>query len=134
MSEENVDIVQKTWEAWVRGDLNGLLAYCDPEVVYDLTNFGEWPDNIHRGHEAMRHHLTEWLEVWDDYEVGVEEIRAAPHGRVVSLAWQRGRGRQSGLAMDMEWAGIATVRHGKIIRIEAYDDRAEALEAAGLSE
>ena len=36
--------------------------------------------------------------------------------------------------MDMKWAQIATVSEGKIIRVENYDDRSKALEAAGLSE
>ncbi len=36
--------------------------------------------------------------------------------------------------MDMEWAQIATISDGKIIRVENYDDRSNALEAAGLSE
>jgi hypothetical protein len=35
--------------------------------------------------------------------------------------------------MDFEWGQIATVRNGKMTRIENYDNRAEALEAAGLS-
>lgn len=78
--------------------------------------------------------MTEWLEVWGDYEVGVDEILAAPDGRVVSLIWQRGKGRRSGLAMELEMAQIATVRDGKITRFDNYDDRVQALEAAGLSE
>jgi hypothetical protein len=36
--------------------------------------------------------------------------------------------------MDMRWAMITTVRDGKVIRMENYDDRREALEAVGLSE
>ena len=36
--------------------------------------------------------------------------------------------------MEIEWALISTVRDGKITRIDHYDDREEALEAAGLSE
>jgi len=36
--------------------------------------------------------------------------------------------------MDMKGAMITTVRDGKVIRMENYDDRREALEAAGLSE
>ena len=78
--------------------------------------------------------MSEWLDVWDDYEAGVEEILAAPDGRVVSLIWQRGKGRASGLPMKMEMAQIATVRAGKVTRLDNYDDRAEALEAAGLTE
>ena len=60
--------------------------------------------------------------------------RAAPNGRVVVLTWQRGKGRQSGLPMDMEWAQIITLGGGKVTSVDAYDDGSDALEAAGLSE
>jgi|SRR5918994_4623505 ketosteroid isomerase-like protein len=135
MSQENVEVVREAWGAWLRRDLNTLVAsYFDSEVVYDLTNFREWPDRLNRGRESLRRFLDEWLEVWEDFEAGEDDILAAPHGRVVILAWQRGTGRQSGLPMDMEWALIATVRDGTITRLDAYDDRAKALEAAGLRE
>ena len=134
MSQENVEIARETWDAWLRSDMDSLLSYYDPEVVWDMTHFREWPDNTYRGHEGVRRFLDEWLAIWDDFEAGVEEIYAAQQGRVVSLAWQRGRGRQSGLPMKMEWAVVATIRDGKVTRLDHYDDREEALEAAGLSE
>jgi ketosteroid isomerase-like protein len=134
MSQENVEIVREAWDAWLRGDMDSLLSCYDPEVVWNLTHFRDWPDNTYRGHQGVRRFLEEWLEVWDDYEAGVEEIRTAPDGRVVSLAWQRGRGRQSGLAMEIEYALIVTVRDGMILRLDNYDERSDALEAAGLSE
>ena len=130
MSQENVEIVRESWDAWFRGDMNRLLSYYDLEIVWDLTHFREWPDNTYRGHEGVRRFLEEWLAIWDDFEAGVEEICDAQQGRVVSLAWQRGRGWQSGLPMEIEWAVITTVRDGKIIRLDHYDDREQALEAA----
>jgi ketosteroid isomerase-like protein len=36
--------------------------------------------------------------------------------------------------MEIETAMIATLRDGKLIRIDNYEDRAEALEAVGLRE
>jgi ketosteroid isomerase-like protein len=48
--------------------------------------------------------------------------------------WQRGKGRQSGLEMYVESALIFTLRAGKVTRIDNYDNRETALEAAGLSE
>ena len=36
--------------------------------------------------------------------------------------------------MQFEWAQICTVGDGKVKRFDCYDDRSEALEAAGLSE
>jgi ketosteroid isomerase-like protein len=126
--------VREGWDAWFRGDMDALFALWDSEVVWDLTHFRDWPESTYRGSEGVRRFLAEWLEIWDAYEVGVEEILLAPDGRVVSLAWQRGRGRESGLAMEMEWAQIATIREGKIVRIDNYDDRVKALEAVGLRE
>jgi ketosteroid isomerase-like protein len=135
MSQENVETVRKAWDAWLRGDMESLFAsYFDRDAVYDLTHFREWPDHTYRRIDGIRRGLTEWREVWDAWEAGVDEILAVPDGRVVVLTWQRGKGRQSGLPMDMEWAQIVTVRDGKITRVDAYDDRSEALEAAGLRE
>ena len=134
MSQENVGIVRESWDAWLRGDLAGVLATCAPDVVWDLTHFREWPDAVYVGPAGVRQFLAEWLDVWDGFEVGVDEFRVAPDGRVVALAWQRGKGRHSGLAMEMKWAVILTVRKGLITRFDNYDERKEALEAVGLSE
>jgi ketosteroid isomerase-like protein len=135
MSQENLDTVREAWDAWLRGDTDALFSsYFDPNVVYDLTHFREWPDHTYRGLEGVRRGLTEWREVWVAWEAGVDEILTVPDGRVVVLTWQRGKGRESGLPMDMRWAQIITLRHGKITRVVAYDDRAEALEVAGLRE
>jgi ketosteroid isomerase-like protein len=134
MSQENVELVRRAWEAWRSADLDGLFTFYADDVVWDMTHFREWPDVLYEGHEGARRFLSEWLEVWDAYDAGVEELVAAPDGRVVALAWQRGKGRHSGLVMEMEWAQICTVRRGKVVRIENYDDRSRALEAVGLSE
>ena len=64
----------------------------------------------------------------------VDETLPTRDGRVISLAWQRGKGRQSGLEMDMEWAQIFTLRNGKVTRIDHYDTREAPLEATELSE
>jgi ketosteroid isomerase-like protein len=134
MSLENVEIVEEGWEAWFRGDLDALAERWDSEIVWDVTHFGDWPEQEIVGIDAIKRFALEWLEVWDDYEVGVDETLPAPDGRVISLAWQRAKGHQSGLEMDVKWTQIFTFRDGKITRIEHYDNAAEALEAAGLSE
>ena len=102
--------------------------------MWDLTHYREWPDAVYVGPAGAPQFLAEWLDVWDAFEVGVDDFLVAPDGRVVALAWQRGRGRHSGLAMEMKWAMILTVRDGLITRLDNYNERSEALEAAGLSE
>jgi uncharacterized protein len=134
MTQENVEIVRLGWEAWSRGDMDGLFALLADDVVYDTSHLHDWPEGEYIGHTGFRRFLTEWLGVWEAFEVGVDEFVAAPDGRVVALFWQRGKGRQSGLAMDTKWAQIQTIREGKAVRLEVYDSRAEALKAAGLAE
>ena len=45
-----------------------------------------------------------------------------------------GRARLSGVETDLSFATVYTVRDGKVARGREYGHRAEALEAAGLSE
>ncbi len=125
-------MIREGWQAWFRGDMDALAATWDPEIVWDTSHFRDWPESGYQGVEGVRRFLTEWLEVWGDYEVEVRDVLAAPDGRVVSLVEQRGKGRQSGLAMTLDMAQIATVRDGKVILLENYDNPEEALDAAGL--
>ena len=117
----------------MRGDLPGLFSLCDPDVVWDTSHYRDWPETAYHGRAGMERFLTEWLAVWDEYEVGVDDLLPAPDGRVVVLYWHRGKGRTSGLAMEDELAQIATVRGGKLTLLDIYDDRAEALAAVGLA-
>jgi len=103
-------------------------------MVWDTSHFHDWPESSYHGIEGVERFLSEWLDVWDEYEVGVEDVIAVPDGRVVSLILQRGKGRGSGLAMEMETAMVATLRNGKVTRMDNYEDRAEALAEVGLSE
>ena len=128
-----MEIARRAWDAWSGGDIDGVLALLAEGVVFDTSHLRDWPEPEYVGHAGFRRFLTEWLEVWDAFEVAVDELVAAPDGRVVSLFRQRGRGRQSGLEMDVEWALISMIRDDKVLRIDAYDSRHQALEDAGLA-
>ena len=132
MSQTNAEIIRQGWDAWVRGDLPGLFRNFDPDVVWDASHFRDWPESTYHGIEGVERFLTEWLEVWDDYRLDLEDVIAAPDGRVVSLFRHRGKGRDSGVPLEMPMAHIATLRDGKITHVDNYSDPAEALRAAGL--
>jgi ketosteroid isomerase-like protein len=53
---------------------------------------------------------------------------------VIVVQRQFGTGRESGVPVEFFNAGVYTLRGGKIIRVEYFETRADALEAAGLSE
>jgi ketosteroid isomerase-like protein len=65
----------------------------------------------------------------------VEIVELIDHGdQVIGMARQRGRGASSGVAAELEFVNIQTLREGQIVRGEFYLDREKALEAAGLRE
>jgi ketosteroid isomerase-like protein len=89
---------------------------------------GEW-----HGVDAMWAACIEWLRTWD--ELRVEPERFIDLGeRVLVLARQTGRGKQSGLPVELEVGDLFTLRDGKIVRWELYVNRGEALRAVGLEE
>ena len=54
--------------------------------------------------------------------------------RVVVVIRARGRARGGGVDLDHRFGALYTLRDGKIVRLQWFDDKAEALEAVGLSE
>ena len=66
MSQANLDLVRRSWGAWLRGDLPALLSFFDPDVVWDTSRYRDWPEASYAGLEGVERFLTEWLEVWDE--------------------------------------------------------------------
>jgi ketosteroid isomerase-like protein len=130
MSQENVEIVRWAfaYEMYGRGDRAQAATYFAPDFVMNPIEEGPF-----YGLDSIRDNIEHWKRAWDDFEVTAEEFLDAGD-RVVVTARHRGRGRESGVAVDARFYEVYTLRDGKVIRADEYVERAEALEAAGLSE
>jgi ketosteroid isomerase-like protein len=84
-----------------------------------------------RGHDGVRTWLRSWYEAFEDVRYEVEELIDAGE-QVVVVVGQRARGRASGVDVLMSLFGVWTLRDGKVVRVVWFQDREEALEAAGL--
>lgn len=137
MSQENVDIVRRVYQAVGQGDTEGVLAAYDPAVEYDFRTspFRDFlRKNVYVGHEGIRRFISErYSDAWAEVEDHLEElIDAGEH--VVSVVTSRGRGLASGVEVGRTHAGVWTIREGRITRVAWFATRDEALEAAGLSD
>jgi ketosteroid isomerase-like protein len=132
MSQQNVDLVRSSCEAWLRGDSDAFESM-DPEVEWDTTHFEGWMEKaVYRGRDEVRRFLAEeWLASWDGYEAGIDDLLDAGD-RVLVLWWQRMVGREGGVPVALDSAQVWSIRDGRIMRIDNYTDRSEAFEAAGL--
>jgi ketosteroid isomerase-like protein len=135
MSQKNVEAFKRVIDANNRGDYDAVLEECDPDIewhaIFGMMFGGE--ATVVRGHEAVLEHFRELDEGFAVRDVQWSEFRDIGE-RVVALGHVRAEGRESGVALDSPWAGVADFRGGKICGFRDYLDHIEALEAAGLSE
>jgi ketosteroid isomerase-like protein len=131
VSDRTVEIVREVTDAFARGDLEAVFAAVAPEIEWDFTHTDQWPEQkVYRGYEAVLEFFRAWTEEWDDYHFEVEEIRDAGNQAVVVIR-DEGTGKRSGLKLERTHGELWTVRDGKVIRIELFDDKDAALAAVG---
>jgi ketosteroid isomerase-like protein len=132
MTQENVELVRHAMEAGNRRDVDALdqLATAD----YEWHNSPGLPGGgVHRGREAVKAYLRDYLDTWETYTL--EEERVIDTGeQVVHLCQLHAKGRGSGVTLDLPIAYVHTVRDGKFARTMVFFQYAQALEAAGLRE
>jgi ketosteroid isomerase-like protein len=129
MSQENVEVVRRLWEAWERRDTETVLGLYDPAIVWESDAFG----GSYRGHAGVRQYFRDWLETFEGYDAKAETFIDAGD-KVVVGSRVRGRGKASGVEVGMPGWQVYEVRDGLVIHVNVFETEAEALEAVGLSE
>jgi ketosteroid isomerase-like protein len=132
MSQENVELVRRSIEAWNRRDLTTLSALWRSDGEIDWSRARGPLKGVYRGH---REREAFWNEFWSTFEVVEAELsdftETGPY--VVASHTARMRGRE-GIEVIARSTFVYTVENGQITRIRMFQERAEALEAAGLQE
>jgi ketosteroid isomerase-like protein len=127
-----VEVVRRGIEAWNRRDLTTWLALFGDDAEIDWSRARGPLKGVYRG----RRELESW---WDEWWSMFEEVQLEAHGFteagsevvVPNTAHVRGR---DGIEAVARSTFVYTVEHGQITRQRLFQERAEALEAAGLSE
>ena len=131
MTEENVEIIKAGFAGFQTGRGFELL---DPEIEWEAR--GDLPDaGTYRGHDGVRQLLERFDEVMDEIWFEPEEFIPVDENRVVvALRWG-GKGKGSGVVIEeTREAWLFTLRGGKIMRVQEFPTREQALSAAGLSD
>jgi ketosteroid isomerase-like protein len=129
MSQENVEVVRRAWEyeMFGRGG-EEAAAYFAADVVMNPVE--EAPSY---GRAAIRDNIQRFASAWDDLQMTAEQFIDAGD-RVFVAAHFRGRGRASGITVETRLYEVYTLRDHKVVRVDEYTKRSEALEAVGLRE
>jgi ketosteroid isomerase-like protein len=124
MSQENVEIVRR----FLADEVEEALTYADPGIVWNPIE-----ESPAQGHDAVRASLARWKGEWDDYRLMPEEFMDSGD-RIIVTVRLGGRGRGSGVEVDARFYDLYTLRDGKIVRMDQFTERSEALEAISRSE
>ncbi len=133
MSQENVEIVRRFSEHSLRMDWDAIVDLVDPSVEQHGTVGGMDEGRLVRGLGEIRQDYESVEQTWDEHRIEPQEFIDAGDQVVVYLREYQ-RGKRSGIELVVDTAVVVDVRHGRIVRIQGYMDRAAALRAAGLSE
>ena len=136
MSQENVEVVRGIYDAVARRDDVTPFEVYAADIVWDLSNarralLVEKP--VYHGHEGVRQFWREGLSVFGEIDLEVEELVDAGD-KVLAVIREREIGRASGAPVDTTHLAVWTLADGKVTRMQFFDDRQQALQAAGLSE
>jgi ketosteroid isomerase-like protein len=133
MSQENVDLVRRSFEAYANGGIEATFPFYAPDIIWDPG--AEWvEETVYRGHDGIRRIDGVFLENFDDYSLRLHDVRAVGD-RVVALYEAIGRIKGSTSTIRQP-VGIVIdeIRDGKIAAIRSYFTWARALDAVGLQE
>jgi len=131
MSQENVEVVRAAYAAWNAGDMDAMRELLDPDIVWRPPE--GWPEpGPFVGREAVIRWFDQLRETYDAYVTElVGDVIDTADRVVVRQIWH---GEGQGPETSLESTTVATVQTGRIIGVEQFWDRAEALEAVGLRE
>jgi ketosteroid isomerase-like protein len=131
MSQENMEVVRRAYEAWNAGDMDALRELHHPEVI---ARYGaDWPEpGPFVGRDAVVRQIEQLRETWDASEAeALTDFIDAGDRVIAEFVW---RGTGHGPAFAFEGAAVYTMRNSLIFGIEYFGNLADALEAVGLSE
>lgn len=128
MSDENVDVAYRGYEALRANDLDRFLGYVDPEVEWHSLVLEI--EGVFHGHEGVREWWTGLRSVFPDWQPSIVEVRDLGE-HVIIHARALGSGAGSGVGIDDDFWQVARFREGRIVWYRAVRTEREALEAAG---
>ena len=132
MSEENVEVVRRVYEAWAGGEFPGPVDDLDPEIEYVNPPGAVEPGTRH-GLDAFLRAVEKVFESWETWQMQPEAF--TPVGdQVAVIVHYRARGRESGVEVEGRESALWTLRDGRVVRYAWFHGAADALEAAGLEE
>jgi ketosteroid isomerase-like protein len=115
MSQENIEIAMRATAAFNRGNIDEALEFFSPDA--ELRDLANAPDqaSVVKGIDAIREAWTLWSAAFDELRADIEEWTDAGDAVIGAVHWQ-GRGKASGMSIDVRQFDVYEFRAGQIVR------------------
>ena len=125
--QQNVEIVKRAYEAFGRGDINGLLELCEEKIEWASSGPSEMPTaGIRRGRDQVAQFFNAVDQVFEMQRFEPRQF-IAQGDQVVVLGGDTVKIKATGKVLTEEWAHAFTIRNGKIAAFREYIDTAEVV-------
>jgi uncharacterized protein len=129
VTSTQLDLVRRSIDAYNRRDRGTLLALVADDAVFEvpvaMPNAGTY-----RGPEGFIRMAEGWDDAWEEFRIEIED--AIEYGDTVIVpVTQHGRGRGSGVEIQMQAAYVMRFRDGRLQRWWIYESKEEAVREAG---
>ena len=131
MSEENVEIVRRVYDALNHSDWDAVFR--DAHPGFEVTLRRGLSAGTHRSREKVQAILLDQREAFDAWLMEPSELYESGE-QVVAVVKSRVRPKGSSAEIELRTGHIWTIRDGKIVSMVGFPNADDALEAAGLSE
>jgi ketosteroid isomerase-like protein len=125
MSQENVEVVRRIYEAW--GRESSAAAFIAEDVEYVNPSYAVEPGTL-RGRKSF----AIVRDTYEDFKIDVEQFLDTEGDDVVVLAHYTASGSGSGVPVSGEHGYVWTIQDGTAVRFCWFQSHREALTAAGL--
>jgi len=115
---------------WREHDPEGALADLPQDFEWVVPGFPG--DEATRGPERTLEFFGDWIDQWEDLRVDWELEQGSPD-MVFAVVDMRGRGRASGVPVELRFAQIWSFRESVPVRMVFYNDLDQGRRAAGLA-
>jgi ketosteroid isomerase-like protein len=132
VSQQNVELAERCFDAYNRRDIEALRVFNDPDVELDWTASRGVEAGVYRGIDAALRFYQGYFDAFQEIIFEPERFIDAGESVVIpNLARSRGR---EGIEVLARSALVLTFRDHAVTRICLYQETQQALEAVGLSE
>lgn len=129
MSQSNVEIVRKGFEALAGGGVEAML-----ELVHDRFEMTTPPQlaaepDTYRGHDGVRRWFESFYEAMEEVRIEPEAIE--PQGEQVIVSFKMSaRGRTTGIELVQRASAVCSVADARLVGMRFFASREDALAAA----